>query len=88
MTRALFAKMEGQHVVVTGGCGFFGAWICAGLLKRGAKVTIVDAMINPVRHFFRDLLKMLHALGMTSYELPPNTLSYLPAGSAVFDHVR
>jgi len=35
--------------VVTGGCGFFGAWICAGLLRRNARITIVDAVLNPVR---------------------------------------
>ena len=35
----------GKHIVVTGGCGFFGAWISAKLLAVDARVTIVDAVI-------------------------------------------
>ena len=31
------------HVIVTGGCGFFGAWICKALLDGGDRVTVVDA---------------------------------------------
>jgi len=41
-------SIAGQHIVVTGGCGFFGAWITAKLLREGAKVTIIDAEI--VKH--------------------------------------
>lgn len=31
-----------QNVIVTGGCGFFGAWICKQLIEAGDKVTVVD----------------------------------------------
>lgn len=34
---------------MTGGCGFFGAWITSKLLAQGAKVTIVDAAIVTFR---------------------------------------
>merc|ERR1719456_32577 len=32
----------GEHVLVTGGQGFFGAWIMKELLAKGAKVTVTD----------------------------------------------
>ena len=34
--------MASQNVIVTGGCGFFGAWIVKQLLKEGDTVTVVD----------------------------------------------
>jgi nucleoside-diphosphate-sugar epimerase len=34
-----------QHVVVTGGCGFFGAWIVRQLLRGGDRVTVADATL-------------------------------------------
>jgi len=34
--------MPGQHVLVTGGSGFFGSWIVKRLLEDGDRVTVVD----------------------------------------------
>jgi UDP-glucuronate decarboxylase len=33
---------EGKHVLITGGAGFIGSWLCDVLLSLGAKVTAVD----------------------------------------------
>jgi nucleoside-diphosphate-sugar epimerase len=35
-----------QHIVVTGGCGFFGAWICKQILESHDSVTIIDVAYN------------------------------------------
>jgi nucleoside-diphosphate-sugar epimerase len=37
--------MAQQHIVVTGGCGFFGAWIVRQLLRGGDRVTVADATL-------------------------------------------
>jgi nucleoside-diphosphate-sugar epimerase len=39
-----------QSVLVTGGCGFFGAWIVRHLLAAGDNVTIVD-LADPTKWF-------------------------------------
>ena len=45
----LHPHVSDKHIVVTGGCGFFGAWIVSKLLASGARVTIVDAVLSPAR---------------------------------------
>jgi len=35
-------SFEDQHVLVTGGAGFLGSWICECLIGCGAQVTCVD----------------------------------------------
>lgn len=35
-----------QHIVVTGGCGFFGAWIIKKLIEAGDAVTAFDVALN------------------------------------------
>jgi dTDP-glucose 4,6-dehydratase len=39
-------RIEGAHVVVTGGAGFLGSHLCHALLRRGAQVTAVDNLIT------------------------------------------
>ena len=41
--------MPGQHVLVTGGCGFFGAWIVKRLLDDGDRVTVADVALFTTR---------------------------------------
>lgn len=36
------ASFKGQLVLVTGGAGFLGSWICDVLVKQGAQVTCID----------------------------------------------
>ena len=38
-----------QHVLVTGGCGFFGAWIVKRLLDDGDRVTVADVALFTAR---------------------------------------
>lgn len=37
------------HVLITGGCGFFGAWILRKLLDAGHRATVWDMELNPRR---------------------------------------
>jgi dTDP-glucose 4,6-dehydratase len=41
-----FTRIEGSHVVVTGGAGFLGSHLCTRLLDRGARVTAIDNLIT------------------------------------------
>jgi dTDP-glucose 4,6-dehydratase len=39
-------RIDGAHVVVTGGAGFLGSHLCHALLHRGARVTAVDNLLT------------------------------------------
>ncbi|MEX1177452.1 MAG: NAD-dependent epimerase/dehydratase family protein [Nitriliruptor sp.] len=41
-----YDRIEGTHVVVTGGAGFLGSHLCTRLLERGARVTAIDNLIT------------------------------------------
>jgi dTDP-glucose 4,6-dehydratase len=41
-----FTRIDGAHVVVTGGAGFLGSHLCTRLLDRGARVTAIDNLIT------------------------------------------
>jgi dTDP-glucose 4,6-dehydratase len=41
-----YDRIEGTHVVVTGGAGFLGSHLCTQLIERGARVTALDNLIT------------------------------------------
>ena len=41
-----FQRIEGSHVVVTGGAGFLGSHLCTRLVAAGARVTCIDNLIT------------------------------------------
>jgi dTDP-glucose 4,6-dehydratase len=41
-----YDRVDGTHVVVTGGAGFLGSHLCETLLDRGARVTAIDNLIT------------------------------------------
>jgi dTDP-glucose 4,6-dehydratase len=42
-------SLAGSHVVVTGGAGFVGSWLCERLLVEGARVWCVDSLLTGSR---------------------------------------
>lgn len=39
-------RIEGTNVLVTGGAGFLGSWICEVLVEQGAKVICLDNLVS------------------------------------------
>ncbi len=42
-------NIEGTNVLVTGGAGFLGSWICDVLVEQGAKVICLDNLVSGLR---------------------------------------
>ena len=42
-------RIEGTNVLVTGGAGFLGSWICGVLVEQGAKVICLDNLVSGLR---------------------------------------
>ena len=42
-------SIEDKNVLVTGGAGFLGSWICEVLVEQGAKVTCLDNLISGLK---------------------------------------
>ncbi|MEM2618744.1 MAG: UDP-glucuronic acid decarboxylase family protein [Candidatus Hadarchaeales archaeon] len=49
---------EGQKVLVTGGAGFLGSWICDALIEQGANVTCVDNLSSGLKSNIAHLMKV------------------------------
>lgn len=39
-------SLSGQHVLIGGGCGFFGSYLVPALVAAGAHVRVVDSLVN------------------------------------------
>ena len=48
---------EGKKVVITGGCGFIGNWLCSTILKMGGKVCCIDNLSSGLDKNYDDLSK-------------------------------
>jgi len=42
-------SIEDENVLVTGGAGFLGSWICEVLVEQGAKVTCLDNLVSGLK---------------------------------------
>ena len=49
-------SFEDRTVVITGGAGFLGSWICDVLVKQGAKVICVDNLSSGLESNISHLL--------------------------------
>ena len=50
-------RIEGKNVLVTGGAGFLGSWICEVLVEQGAKVTCLDNLASGLKSNISHLMK-------------------------------
>ena len=46
---AISHRIEGKSVLVTGGAGFLGSWICEVLVEQGAKVLCLDNLVSGLK---------------------------------------
>jgi len=54
-------SVEDKNVLVTGGAGFLGSWICEVLVEQGAKVICLDNLASGLASNIRDLnLNVMH----------------------------
>jgi UDP-glucuronate decarboxylase len=85
---------KSKHILITGGAGFLGSWLCEALIEQGAKVVCLDNLSSGkyenVKHLqgstnFRfinhDIAEPIY-FGMTK----PNAMSY-PTIDSPFDYV-
>jgi len=49
-------SFEDQHVIITGGAGFLGSWMCDFLIRDGAHVTCVDNLSSGLKCNIEDLV--------------------------------
>jgi UDP-glucuronate decarboxylase len=49
-------NFEGRNVLVTGGAGFLGSWVCDVLVAQGAKITCVDNLVSGRRENIKHLI--------------------------------
>ena len=54
---AISKSIEGKNVLVTGGAGFLGSWICEVLVDLGAKVTCLDNLASGLKSNISHLMK-------------------------------
>lgn len=50
-------ELESSSVLVTGGAGFLGSWVCEGLLQMGAEVTCLDSLATGLKQNIDHLLR-------------------------------
>ncbi len=62
-------NFEGQSVLVTGGAGFIGSWICDVLVKQGTQVICVDNFSSGRRE------NVLHLTGLENFKLVEHDIS-------------
>ena len=49
-------RIEGTNVLVTGGAGFLGSWICEMLVEQGAKVICLDNLVSGLKSNISSLM--------------------------------
>ena len=42
-------RIEGTNVLVTGGAGFLGSWLCEVLVEQGANVICLDNLVSGLK---------------------------------------
>ncbi len=53
---AISKSIESKNVLVTGGAGFLGSWLCEALVEQGAKVVCLDNLVSGVKVNIQNLM--------------------------------
>ena len=61
--------MADQHVVITGGAGFIGSYLCERFLSEGYQVTAIDNFLTGARH------NVEHLLSNPAFRLAPGDVT-------------
>jgi len=69
MTWAGVMRMADQHVVITGGAGFIGSYLCERFLSEGYQVTAIDNFLTGARH------NVEHLLSNPAFRLAPGDVT-------------
>jgi len=48
---------DNQQVIITGGCGFIGSWLCSTILKMGGNITCIDNLSTGLKENLNDFKK-------------------------------
>jgi len=76
----MFESLRGQHVLVTGGCGYIGSHTVLELLSVGARVTVVDSLVNSHRACY-ERVRELAGLGPDPSSSSSSSSSSSPTAS-------
>ncbi len=48
---------DNKQVIITGGCGFIGSWLCSTILKKGGNITCIDNLSTGLKKNLNDFKK-------------------------------
>jgi len=72
---------EGRKILVTGGSGFIGSWICDFLHRKHASITVVDNLSTGRLEYID------HLVNLRGFDLQRANVEAFEPGSAKFDYV-
>lgn len=83
-----FDVFRGAHVLITGGAGFVGSNLAIELIKLGAEVTVVDAMIPGYGGNLFNLMPVNNQLKLNFSDIrDSNSMNYLVKGQDFIFHL-
>ena len=76
---------EGKNVIITGGCGFIGSWLCQTIIELGGKVFCIDNLSTGITKNL-DELKKLKNFTFKEQDVQKLSLDELPKNADIVFH--
>ena len=79
-------SFEGEDVLITGGAGFLGSWLCEALVRSGARVTCFDNLSTGSRRHISGLLRSRNfkfLRGDVSRSVPGRSFDVIVHGASI-----